>query len=242
MPERLQKYLSRSGVASRRKAEELIEAGLVKVNGTVIKKLGTKIDPEKDKVEFKGKMVSPKEFVYYLIYKPKGYTATVSDPHAEKTVLELVKKAPKVYPVGRLDKNSEGLLLLTNDGEFAQIVSHPSYNCEKEYEVVIRGTISEDRIKRLESGIEIDGKTTAPCKMKILKSDGHNTKLKVILHEGRKRQIRRMFAKFNYEVLSLKRIRIDKFSLDNLKEGEYRKLIPKEISDFKKRECSKLSV
>ncbi|MFC1686648.1 pseudouridine synthase [Patescibacteria group bacterium] len=239
MKERLQKYLSRCGVASRRKSEELIEAGLVKINGKIIKKLGTKVDPTKDRIEFKGQTISPKDFVYYILYKPKGYTSTVKDSHAEKTVLELIKKPLKIYPVGRLDKNSEGLLLLTNDGEFAQIVSHPSYSCEKEYEVVIRGTISENRIKRLKEGVKIDNKITAPCEIKILETDGHNTKLKIILQEGRKRQIRRMLAKFNYEVLSLKRVRIDKLELKNLKEGEYRELRPQEVITLKSKQCSK---
>ena len=242
MLERLQKYLANCGIASRRKAEELIEHGLVKVNGKVVTKLGTKIDSAQDQVEFRGKLVIPRNFVYYLLYKPQGYVATVLDPHAQKIVTQLVPKAPKVYPVGRLDKQSEGLLLLTNDGDFAQKVSHPSFECEKEYEVVINGIPNQKQLKQLEVGVMIEGKKTAPAQIKLLTKNQKRTTLRIILHEGRKRQIRKMFPMIGFEVLNLKRLRIDQSTLGKLQPGQYRELTQEEVAQFKQKKCSKQSV
>ncbi len=229
MKERLQKYLSCCGVASRRKSEELITSGLIKINGKIANKLGTKVDPKKDTVEYKGRIISPKDFVYYLLYKPKSYTSTVSDPHTEKIVVNLLPKTPAVYPVGRLDKDSEGLLLLTNDGEFAQKVSHPSHSCEKEYQIVIGGELKDSELRKLEKGVSLKGKKTAPVKIMVIKKDPKQTMLNMILKEGRNRQIRRMFPQVNHEVIFLKRTRIGKLILGELKKGEYRKLTPEEI-------------
>ena len=233
MPERLQKYLSRAGIASRRKSEKLILAGLVKVNNKVVKELGTKIDPEKDKVIVNDNPVSPKKLVYYAVYKPKGYTCTVSDPHAEKFVTELVPKALNVYPVGRLDKNSRGLLILTNDGALAQKISHPSFESEKEYEVLVSGHPSERVIWQLEHGTFLGDFKTQPAKIKVLEQFAHRTSFQVILKEGKKRQIRRMFDKFHHDVIDLKRMRIKNLFLGDLKEGECRELTPSEVNDLK---------
>ncbi len=230
MLERLQKYLSRCGVASRRQSEKLILAGLVKVNGKIVKKLGTKIDPDKDRVIVNDSSISPRRLVYYVVYKPKGYTCTVSDIHADKLVTELVPKDPKVYPVGRLDKNSEGLLLLTNDGTLTQKIAHPSFECEKEYEVLVSGKPSELTIRYLQKGTKLGEYQTKPATIKLIKSFSNTTLYRVILKEGKKRQIRRMFDKFHHDVLKLKRVRIKNLTLDNLKEGEYRKLSPNEVT------------
>ncbi len=232
MLERLQKYLSRCGVASRRQSERLILAGLVKVNRKVIRKLGTKIDPDKDRVIVNDNPVSPKRLVYYAVYKPKGYTCTVSDVHADKLVTELVPKTLKVYPVGRLDKNSEGLLILTNNGTLAQKITHPSFGCEKEYEVLVSGRPAAVTIRRLQKGTKLGEYQTKPSLIELIKSFPNSTIYRVILKEGKKRQIRRMFDKFHHDVLKLKRVRIKNLTLGDLKEGECRELSQAEVDQL----------
>lgn len=235
---RLSKFLAEAGVASRRKAEEIILEGRVKVNGDIINELGIKIDPEKDKVTVDAKSVNAKtEKVYYLLNKPAGYTTTVKDPHAEHTVMELLPENPRVFPVGRLDKGTTGLLIMTNDGELAYRLTHPKFDKEKEYLVSCASKLTLENIRKLEDGVPMDGRQTKPAKIRQIHlggADNKNTlevsekekafKYSIVLKEGKKRQIRRMFEHIGHPVLELKRIRIDDITLADLREGEWRRL------------------
>ena len=216
---RLQKFLAECGVASRRKAEEIILAGRVKVNGRVVSKLGTKIEPAKDRVEVDGRLVKTEEKkIYIKLYKPRGYVSSCRKHKGGKTVLDLVKDIPcRLYPVGRLDKDSEGLMLLTNDGELANRLMHPRYEHEKEYIVNVELRISNDELRHLESGIIIDGEKTLPAKVR---REGEKS-FSIVLKEGRKRQIRRMVEYVGNRAVKLKRIRIRNIELGGLKPGEY---------------------
>lgn len=219
MLERLQKYISQAGVASRRHAEELILRGLIKVNGEKVTKLGTKIDPDKDRVEVNGKLVKSAKHVYILLNKPKRYMTTRRDPQRRKTIYDLLPAdlRGKVWPIGRLDFNTEGLLLLTNDGELTQELTHPSQEHEKEYEVVLDKELSEGKMEKLRHGMFLDGKKTAPALIRANKRIVYLT-----IHEGWKRQIRRMFAALGYTVRNLKRIRVGKLKLESLETGKYK--------------------
>ena len=226
MLERLQKYISQAGVASRRHAEEMILAGLVKVNGKVITKLGTKVDSLKDKVEVNGKKIQQQKLIYIAFNKPKRYMTTRSDPERRKTIYELLPPDLRnvVWPVGRLDFLTEGLLILTNDGELTQTLAHPSKEHEKEYEVVLDKELSEGRLEKLRSGMELDGKKTAPAQVRV-----NGTTINITIHEGMNRQVRRMFSAFGYTVRSLKRIRVGKLKLNDLQLGQYKFIDRKEI-------------
>lgn len=219
MQERLQKFLSSAGVASRRHAEELILAGKVKVNGHKVTQLGTKVDPAKDKVEVNGKKIKVNSLIYLALNKPKRYMTTRFDPERRKMVYDLLPTdlRSKVWPVGRLDFHTEGLLLFTNDGELTQKLTHPSSEHEKEYEVILDKELSEGRIEKIRDGMFLDGKKTAPAKIKA-----SGTTVNLTIHEGWKRQIRRMFSALGYTVRNLKRIRIGKLKLGDLESGEFR--------------------
>ncbi len=236
---RLQKYLSDCGVCSRRKAEQLIVEGKILVNGEPCIILGTKIDPEKDKISYNGKTIKPRaKHSYVMLNKPAGITCTLSDYHAEQTLKNIIPNIPHLYPVGRLDKESEGLLLLTTDGAFAQKITHPSFKCEKEYLVICIGDVTEKNIELMKKGFKIMDEDTGGEKMAhiaaatITKKEHGRTYLAITLAEGQKRQIRRMFKKFNFTVQYLKRIRIGNVELGKLPEGEYRNLTLKEISSL----------
>lgn len=219
MIERLQKFMSQAGVASRRHAEEMIKAGKVKVNGKIVKELGTKVDPDKDKIQVEGKNVRrPQNFIYVVLNKPKRYITSRNDPRKRKTVYELLPPELKnvVWPVGRLDFNTEGLLILTNDGDLTQQFSHPSFEHEKEYEVILDKELSAGRIEKLEGGMIIDGKKTSPAKIKTA-----GTTVYMTIHEGINRQIRKMFGELGYSVRNLKRIRVGKLKLGNLPVGKH---------------------
>ncbi len=226
MLERLQKIISHAGIASRRHAEELILGGKVKVNGQVIQELGSKADAGKDKIEVNGKPIKIQKLVYLILNKPKRYLTTRDDPKNRKTVFDLLPKELKnvVWPVGRLDFETEGILLFTNDGELTQELAHPSREHEKEYEVILDKEVSEGRLEKLRTGMELDGKKTAPAKVKV---DG--TTVHITIHEGWNRQVRRMFNAFGYGVRSLKRVRIGKLKLGNLQLGQYKIIDKKEI-------------
>ena len=231
---RLQKHLSVSGIASRRKAEELIEAGRVKVNGRVAK-LGDKVDPIRDKVTVSGKrVVAVKEKVYIMLHKPRGYVTTLNDEMDRKCVAQLVEDVGvRVFPVGRLDRNSEGLLIMTNDGELANILTHPSSHVNKTYRVTVGGEVDDEMIDKLSSGIDLDGRKTLPCDVFVIERKPDRTVLGFIIHEGRNRQIRRMCEAVGLDVMRLKRECIGKLSIGTLKAGQYRKLTEKEVKYLK---------
>lgn len=232
--ERLQKYISRCGYASRRKAEKLIVEGKVLVNGHYVTELGTKINPERDKVKVEGKLIQPEEHKYILLNKPKGVVTTVSDPEGRTTVMDYVKEVPvRVYPVGRLDYNTEGLLLLTNDGDLAQGLMHPSKEVEKTYEVKIQGVVNDAHLLEIADGILLDGKMTAPAVIEDFGFNGKNTILEITIHEGRNRQVRRMFETYGYRIQNLKRVRYAGLTLSGVKRGAFRYLDKMEISSLK---------
>lgn len=227
---RLQKHLSACGVASRRKAEELIEAGKIRVNGRVAA-LGDKVDPKRDKITVRGKNVVPvTEKVYIMLNKPRGYVTTMSDEFERKCVSDLVKDVGvKVYPVGRLDRDSEGLLLMTNDGELSNSITHPSSHVNKTYRVTVGGAVEDEQLDRLCSGIVIDGKKTLPCDVFVIERKTDRTVLNFIIHEGRNRQIRKMCDAVALKVLRLRRIEIAGVKLGGLKIGSWRPLNEREL-------------
>ncbi len=235
--ERLQKYLASCGVASRRKAEEFILQGKVKVNGKVITELGTKINPKKDIIEWEGKEVTPEEQkVYVLLNKPIGYVTTVKDQFHRNTVIDLVKKTGvKLLPVGRLDMYTSGALLLTNDGDFIYHVTHPKHEVEKTYTVTLKGKVTQEEVEKLKKGVIIDQTyTTKPAKVRILKIEEEKqiSRLEICIHEGKNRQIRKMCEAIGKKVLALHRAKIGTLDVKNLKIGQWRYLTPKEIKNF----------
>ena len=233
--ERLQKLLAHAGISSRRKAEQLILEGRVMVNGSVITELGTKADPDHDHIKVDGKRVhAPEKPVYLALHKPKNCMTTVSDPEGRPTVMELLRGVKaRVYPVGRLDYQSEGLLLLTNDGEFAKRIMAASTHVPKTYIVKVNGTLSSEQEEKFRDGIALEGKRTAPAGLKIVRR-AENPWYEVRLMEGRKNQIRLMFKHFGKLVEKLRRVRIGFLELGSLKPGDYRHLTPGELVRFRK--------
>ena len=227
---RLQKYMAEAGIASRRKSEELIAAGKVRVNGKVAE-IGDKINPRTDKVTVSGKkVVKSKKQVYIMLHKPRGFITTMHDEMDRKCVAELIADVPeRVYPVGRLDRESEGLLLLTNDGEFANALTHPSKHVPKTYRVTVRPDVTKEQLDSFENGIEIDGKMTLPAEVRVLDKQAGRVVLEVVIYEGRNRQIRKMCEALGLEVARLKRTKIGSLKLGMLKPGEYRYLHEEEI-------------
>ena len=227
---RLQKHLSQCGIASRRKAEELIEDGRVRINGRVAS-LGDKVDPKRDKVTVNGKNVVPvTEKVYIMLHKPRGFVTTMKDELDRKCVSDLVKNVgTKVYPVGRLDRNSEGLLIMTNDGELANALTHPSAQVNKTYRVTVKGTVTDEQIDKMASGIKLDDKVTQPCDIFVMERKEDRTVLCFIIHEGINRQIRRMCEAVKLEVMRLKRTEIAGVKLGMLKQGDWRELNDREL-------------
>lgn len=227
---RLQKHLADCGIASRRKAEELIADGKVRVNGRIAS-IGDKVDPKRDKVSVRGKNVVPvNEKVYIMLHKPRGYVTTVKDELDRKCVMELIKDVGvRVYPVGRLDRDSEGLLFLTNDGEFANRLTHPSSHVNKTYRVTVGGEVSDDVLDKLCSGIDLDGKKTLPCDVYVIERKADRTVVNFIISEGRNRQIRRMCESVGLKVLRLKRTEIAGVKLGMLPRGSWRELNEREM-------------
>jgi 23S rRNA pseudouridine2605 synthase len=235
MPEeRLQKILSQAGIASRRKAEELIQAGRVSVNGATITELGSKADFERDHIKVDSKLLrAPKRHIYIALNKPKGCVTTVSDPEGRPTVMHLLRGVKdRVFPVGRLDYNSEGLLLMTNDGEFAHRITAPASHMIKTYVVKVTGPLTAEQEKEFQEGISLHGKRTSPAQLKRIKA-GTNPWYEVRLAEGRQNQIRIMFKHFGRLVEKLRRVKIGFLELD-LPPGRYRLLTPREIERFRK--------
>ncbi|MEG1886591.1 MAG: pseudouridine synthase [Oscillospiraceae bacterium] len=227
---RLQKFMSQCSVTSRRKAEELIMQGRVKVNGLVAK-IGDKVDPKRDKVMVAGKIIAnTEEKMYIMLHKPRGFVTTMSDEQGRKCVADLVADAGvKLLPVGRLDRNSEGLLFMSNDGEFINILTHPSRHVAKRYRVTIREKITEEHLNKLTTGMMIEGQKTLPCEVSVALKEEGRTVLQITLYEGRNRQIRKMCEALGLTVIRLKRIEVAGIKLGMLPQGRWRELNEKEV-------------
>lgn len=224
------KIISQAGVTSRRKAEDLIREGRVRINGKTVFELGTKADPDRDTIDVDGKRIEPKQpKISVLLNKPDGYITSLRDPEGRPTVKKLVDKIPiRLYPVGRLDYHTEGLLIMTNDGDLAQKIEHPSHALEKLYLAKVKGVPEENKINKLRAGIILEGRKTLPAKIKIIETR-KNAWLEITIQEGRQNQIRNMFEEIGHPVLKLKRVAIGAIRDDSLKPGEYRMLKPQEI-------------
>lgn len=228
--ERLQKVIASTGYCSRRKAEELIVKGQVTVNGKIVNELGVKVS-EKDEIKVSGNSIAKEQKEYYLLYKPRGVVTTTSDDKKRKTVIDLIPTTKRIYPVGRLDYDTSGILLLTNDGELANLIMHPKNEIEKVYIAKVKGIVSYQDIKKLTLGVFVDGVKTSKAKAKLLKYDKEKetTIIELTIHEGKNHQVKKMFASLGYEVLKLKREKIAFLDLTNLHPGEYRPLTVKEV-------------
>ena len=237
MEERLQKYLAECGVASRRKCEELILQGKVKVNNQIVTELGVKVNPEKDIVKFEDREVKPtSKMVYILLNKPIGYVTTADDQFGRDTVLDLVKVKERIVPVGRLDMYTSGALILTNDGDFVYKVTHPKHEIEKTYTVTVKGIIKNEEVEQLRKGVKIDDYITKPAKVKILKTDIEKniSRLEIVIHEGKNRQVRKMCESVGRKVLALHRSKIGKIGVKDIELGKWRYLKDREIQELLK--------
>ncbi len=235
MSMRLNKFLSSCGVASRRKCEEIILAGKVSVNGKVTNVLSTIVNEKVDKVEVDGVAIKlPAQFVYLKMNKPKGYACTASDERGRKTIFDLLESDVRLFNVGRLDYDTEGLLLLTNDGDFANLVTHPKYHFEKEYIVTAEGEVKEGDLAVLRKGVVIDGQRMPTARVKLLSFDGKWSKVSVVIDEGQNHQVRRMFEAIGKDIKLLKRVRIGDVHLGGLYRGKTKPMTEKEIAFFKK--------
>jgi pseudouridine synthase len=238
---RLQKLIAEAGIASRRHAEEMIAAGEVTVNGRVITTPGTKADPARDHIKVRGRLINPslqaREKVYILLNKPRGYLTSLADPEGRPLVTELLPASlGRLHPVGRLDFNTEGLLLLTNDGEFTNFITSARNGVEKVYEVKVKGTPPDEAIERLRRGIALeDGERTAPARVRKMDDRDANSWFEVVLHEGRNQQIRRMFDKIGHSVVKLRRVRIGFLSVEHLAPKQWRILMPAEVARLMKK-------
>lgn len=235
--ERLQKILARAGLASRREAERWIQEGRVTVNGAVVTKLGSQADPAKDKIKVDGKLIRQLPRLYYLFHKPTGMITSLRDPQGRPSLgdwLEALGRRGRLFPVGRLDFNSSGLLVLTNDGELGQRLAHPRYRINKSYRVKISGCPSEKELDRLRRGIELEDGMAAPTKVRVVQALKKNAWLEVEIGEGRYREVRRMFEALGYFVEKLIRVRLGPIHLGSLPPGQMRSLVPEEIAALKK--------
>lgn len=229
---RLQKYLANQGICSRRKAEEYIKEGVVKVNGKVVTELGTKINPEHDEIIFKGnKIAKVQKKIYILLNKPIGYVTTTKDQFDRDTVLDLIHIEEKILPVGRLDMYTSGALILTNDGEFIYKITHPKYEIEKTYNVTVKGIITKEEVDMLKNGVEIENYVSGKAKVKILKTDKEKdiSRIEITIHEGKNREVRKMCSSIGRKVLALHRSKIENITVKDLKLGEWRYLSKKEV-------------
>lgn len=230
---RLQKYMAISGIASRRKCEEYILQGKVKVNGKIITELGTKVIPSKDKIEFEGRILEIQEKnIYILLNKPIGYVTTTKDQFGRDDVLDLVKTKERIVPVGRLDMYTSGALILTNDGDFVYKVTHPKHEINKTYTVTLKGIITKEEVLKLQKGVDIGDYITKPAKVKILKTDEEKqiSRLEIVIHEGKNRQVRRMCEAVGRKVLALHRTKIGEISVKDIELGKWRYLKKEEIN------------
>jgi 23S rRNA pseudouridine2605 synthase len=235
MEERVQKIIAAAGIMSRRAAEQLILEGRVTVNGTAVTELGTKADPERDHIKVDGKLINPSQpRTYLMLNKPVGFVTTMSDPEGRPVVSNLLQGVKaRVYPVGRLDYNTEGLLLLTNDGDFAHLITHPRHELPKTYLVKVKGVLTDAQVENLEKGVFLKDGKTAPAKVKKLRKEEANSWVEITIHEGRKRQVRRMIDHTGHSVIKLKRVRIGSLNLGDLPLGTYRHLTADEVEAMK---------
>ena len=234
--ERLQKFIANQGICSRRKAEEYITSGRIKVNGNVIMELGTKIDPNKDIIEVDGKKISniSGKKVYILLNKPIGYVTTTRDQFNRNTVLDLVNVKEKILPVGRLDMYTSGAIILSNDGDFIYKITHPKYEVEKTYNVTLKGQVTDEEIEQLKNGVQIENYVTGKAKVKILRIDKEKdlSRVEIIIHEGKNREVRKMCEAIGRKVLALHRTKIGNISVKDLRLGTWRYLKPNEIKSL----------
>lgn len=231
---RLAKYLAQAGIASRRQAEQIIKKGEVKVNGQAVTAMGIQVEPGLDLIEYRGQIVgaSVTRMRYVLLYKPPGFICSVKDPQGRPTVLDLLQDIEeRIYPVGRLDFDTSGLLLLSNDGEFANLIMHPRYKITKTYEALVRGWVSPSKLDQMRQGMRLDDGMTAPAQVKLLQ-DGSDSLLEIKIHEGRKRQVKRMCTAIGHPVIHLKRTGLAFLSLQGLEEGNYRFLTDQEVMNL----------
>ncbi len=230
---RLAKYLAQAGIASRRQAEELIRAGRIKLNGQVATDVATQVDIQKDRIEFDGVAISPEKPVYILLNKPPGFLSTVADSRGRATVVQLVPNIKeRIFPVGRLDQDTAGLLLMSNDGDFTNLMIHPRYKIDKRYQAVIRGRIGSAELGMLRDGICLDDGLTAPAQVSIIRSGTKESVIELVIHEGRKRQVKRMLTAVGHPVIKLTRTGLGFLDLAGVKEGQYRLLRQEEIDDL----------
>lgn len=236
MRQRLHKYMAACGIASRRASEILIRQGEVTVNGKIVTAVGTLVDPDTDIVAVRKRVIARQpRHLYFALNKPTGYIVSLRDTHGRPTIQHLISRiSGRVFPVGRLDMNSEGLLFLTNDGELAYRLMHPRFAVEKEYHVTVQGTPDARALERISKGVRLEDGPTAPAVVRIRRRNRHTSTLAIIIHEGRKRQIRRMFAAVGLRVCRLKRIRIGRVRLGPLRAGEHRELRLEEVESLRR--------
>ncbi|GAE28959.1 23S rRNA pseudouridine(2605) synthase RluB [Halalkalibacter hemicellulosilyticus] len=233
--ERLQKVIAQAGITSRRKAEQLIIEGKVRVNGKVVRELGVKVTPNKDEIEVNGVPIDREEPVYYLLYKPSGVISSVSDDKGRKVVTDFIEIEQRVFPIGRLDYDTSGIIILTNDGEFANLLMHPKYHVNKVYVAKVKGIPSKEGLRKLQNGIMLEDGKTAPAKVKMISLDKRKQTsiIRLTIHEGRNRQVRRMFEAIGHPVMKLKREEYSFLNLKGLNPGEVRPLKPIEVKHLR---------
>lgn len=235
--ERLQKILSRAGIASRRAAEQYILDGRVSIDGKIVRELGTKIDPERSEIKVDGRRINLKvEKIYLMLNKPKQVLSSVSDDRGRRTVIDLIEDVDeKIFPIGRLDYNTEGLLLLTNDGELANGLLHPKFEIDKTYLAVIKGRVDQERLDRLRIGVKLEDGMTAPALVNLLELGDDQSTVEITIHEGRNRQVRRMFEAIGYLIKKLRRIKFAGLTLEGLKLGAHRALTKREVESLRRK-------
>lgn len=232
--ERLQKVMAHAGVASRRKSEDIIAEGRVKVNGKTVTEMGFKVNPDQDEIMVDGEIITEEKKRYILLNKPEGYITTVSDPEGRPTVMDLIPDLKqRLYPAGRLDYDSSGLLIMTNDGELTYKLTHPKKEVDKKYRALVKGEVTEDDFDKFRSGMVIDGKKTSPAEISNVNYRNGNTQFDITIHEGRNRQVRRMAKITGFPVISLKRIAFAFLTLKGVEEGKFRYLSDDEVKKLK---------